>query len=61
MKQGRKLTRVEKSCLLKQGLNPKEYEYAYKISDSYFKVRHKVTKIEKTVDIYRRAKNKHDY
>ena len=57
----RKLTRFEKECCLKQGANPKDYLYAYKISDSYFKVKHKETGIEKTIDVFRRAENKYDY
>lgn len=61
MKRGRRLTRDEKACLVKQGFNPAEYEFAYEINDSYFKIRHKLTKIEKTVDKYRKAKNKYDF
>ena len=45
----------------KQGLNWREYEFAYNISESYFKVRHKEKKIEKTVDRFRKAKSKDDY
>ena len=60
-KRGRRLTRDEKSCLLKQGLNPKEYEFAYDVNDSYFKVRKRETGIEKLVDKYRKAKNRFDY
>lgn len=60
-KRGRRLTRTEKSCLLKQGFNPSEYEFAYDINESYFKIRHRESKIEKTVDKYRKAKNRFDY
>lgn len=61
MKRGRKLTRFEKSCVLKQGKNPSEYMFAYDISESYFKIRHKKTRVECTIDKFRRAKNKYDY
>jgi hypothetical protein len=61
LKRGRRLTRLEKSCVLKQGFDPAEYEYAYKISDSYFKIRHKKNKTEVTIDIYRRSKSKWEY
>lgn len=57
----RRLTRIEKECCLAQGADPKEYLYAYKISDSYFKVVHKETGMQKTIDIYRRAKNRWGY
>ena len=55
MKQGRKLTRFEKSCVQKQGKNPKDYVYAYKVSDSYFKIRHKQTGIEAIVNVFEEA------
>lgn len=61
MKRGRKLTRIEKSNLVAQGLNPSEWEYAYQINESFYKIRNKKTKQEKTIDIYRKAKNRYDY
>ena len=61
MKRGRKLTCFEKSCVQKQGKNPKDYVYAYKVSDSYFKIRHKQTGIEAIVNVFDRSKNKWDY
>jgi hypothetical protein len=61
LKRGRRLTRLEKSCVLKQGFDPADYEYAYKISDSYFKIRHKKNKTEVTIDVYRRSKSKWEY
>lgn len=60
-KRGRRLTRDEKACLIKQGLNPKEYEFAYNVSESYFKVRSRETKVEKMIDRYRKAKHRFDY
>lgn len=61
MKRGRRLTRVEKSNLVAQGLNPSEWEYAYDINESFYKIRNKKTKTERTVDKYRKAKNRWDY
>lgn len=60
-KRGRRLTRVEKSNLVAQGLNPSEWEYAYDINDSFYKIRNKKTKIERTVDKYRKARHRYDY
>lgn len=61
MKRGRRLTRDEKSNLVAQGLNPKEWEYAYQINESYYKIRNKKTKQERTVDVYRKAKHRLDF
>lgn len=61
MKRGRRLTREEKSCLIAQGLDAKQYEFAYDLNESFFKVRNRKTKIEKTVDKFRKAKNRYDY
>lgn len=60
-KRGRRLTRDEKACVLKQGKNPSEYMFARNISESFFKVRHKVTGVEVTIDRFRKAKNRYDY
>ena len=57
----RKLTRFEKECCLKQGCDPRDYLFAYNISESYFMVKSKSTGIEKTIDRYRRAKHRYDY
>ena len=60
-KRGRKLTREEKAFVLKQGKDPKQYMFAYNISESYFKIRHKTSGVECTIDKFRKAKNKYDY
>lgn len=57
-KQGKRLTREQKAILAGHGLNPKEYEYMYQINESYIKVRHKISGIQRTVDVYKKAKNK---
>ena len=61
MKQGRKLTRLEKSCLVAQGHNPAEYMFLQDINDSYFKIIHKKKKKIVIVDKYHKAKSKFDY
>ena len=60
-KRGRRLTRDEKACVLKQGKNPSDYMFAYDISESYFKIRHKTKGTECTIDRFRKSKNKYDY
>ena len=55
------MTREEKACLQKQGLNWREYEFAYEVSDAYFKVRKKDTRIERIVNRFDKAKSKYDY
>jgi hypothetical protein len=50
----RRLTRFEKECCEAQGANPKYYLFAYTINDSYFKIVHKETGVQKTIDVYRR-------
>ena len=57
-KQGKRLTRLQKEILAGHGLNPKEYEFMYQINESYIKVRHKISGIQRTVDVYKKAKNK---
>ena len=61
MKQGRKLTRLEKEYVLGNGKNPKDYIFLYDINDSFFKIKHKVSGIEATCDKFRRAKNRWDF
>lgn len=62
MKRGkRRLTRVEKACILKQGGNPNEYMFSRDVNESYFKAVHKETGVEKMFDRYRKARNKWDY
>lgn len=61
MKRGKRLTREMKAILQGHGLDWREYEFAYQVNDSYMKFRNRRTGIEKTVDIYKRSKNKWDY
>lgn len=63
----RKLTRSEKEQVLGNGKNPKDFFYVGEVLDedgeqtSFFKIKHKTTGAEYTVDKFRRAKNKYDY
>lgn len=63
----RKLTRAEKELVQGNGKNPKEYFYIGEVLDedgeqtSFFKIKHKITGAEYTVDKFRRSKNKYDY
>lgn len=61
MKQGRRLTREEKSCLIAQGHDAKQYMFLENINESYFKAVHKETKRVILIDKYRKAKNRFDY
>lgn len=60
-KRGKRLTRDQKAILQGHGLNWRDYEFVYQINDSYIKVRHKDSGIEKTVDVYKKARHKWDY
>ncbi len=60
-KQPKRLTREQKAILLGHNLNPKEYRFVDRINDSYIKVVNINSGIQKTVDVYRKAKNKWDY
>lgn len=60
-KRGKRLTREQKSILIGHGLDPKQYEFVYQINESYIKIRHKETKIEKTVDVYKKSKSRWGY
>lgn len=60
-KRGKKLTREQKAILTGHGLDPKSYEFVYQINESYIKIRHKETKIEKTVDVYKKSKSRWGY
>ena len=61
MKQYKKLTREQKAIVLGHGLNPKEYRFVEKINDSYIKIVNVNTGIQKTIDIYKKAKNRWDF
>ena len=60
-KRSKRLTREQKAILLGHNLNPKEYRFVEKINDSYIKVVNVNTGIQKTIDVYKKAKNRYDY
>lgn len=61
MRRGKRLTREQKAILQGHGLNWREYEFVCRLNESYIKVRNKTTGIEKTVDVYKKAKHRYDY
>ena len=61
MKQYKRLTRLQKSIVQGHGLNPRDYRFVEQISESYIKIVNVHTGIQKTVDVYKRAKNKWDF
>ena len=61
MRRGKRLTREQKAILQGHGLNWREYEFVCQLNESYIKVRNKTTGIEKTVDVYKKAKHRYDY
>lgn len=60
-KQGKRLTRNQKAILQGHGLNWRDYEFVSQINESYIKVRNRQTGICKTVDVYKKSKNRYDY
>jgi hypothetical protein len=55
------LTREQKAIVLGHGLNVKDYRFVEQINDSYIKVVNVNTGIQKTIDVYKKAKNRYDY
>ena len=61
MKRGKRLTREQKAILVGHQMNPAEYRFVEQINDSYIKVVNVKTGIQRTVDVYKKAKNRWDY
>lgn len=61
MKQGKRLTREQKAIVQGHGLNVKEYRFVEQINDSYIKIVNINTGIQKTVDVYKKSKNRWDF
>lgn len=61
MKQGKRLTREQKSIVLGHGLNVKDYRFVEQINESYIKIVNVHTGIQKTVDVYKKSKHRFDY
>ena len=60
-KRGKRLTREQKAILLGHNLNPKEDRFVAQINDSYLKFINVETGIMKTVDVFKKARNRWDY
>lgn len=56
MKRGKRLTREQKAIVLGNGLDPKDYQYAYNINDDYIKVVNIISGIEKVVNVHKKKK-----
>ncbi|MBO7731721.1 MAG: hypothetical protein J6S67_04195 [Methanobrevibacter sp.] len=61
MKQGKRLTREQKAIVQGHGLNVKEYRFVEQINESYIKIVNVNTGIQKTVDVYKKSKNRWDF
>lgn len=61
MKQGKRLTREQKAIVQGHGLDVKEYRFVEQINESYIKVVNVNTGIQKTIDVYKKAKHRYDY
>lgn len=56
LKRGKRLTRDQKAIVLGNGLNPKDYQYAYDINEDYIKIINIASGIEKIVNVHKRKK-----
>lgn len=61
MKQYKRPTREQKAILIGHGLDAKKYRFVEQINDSYMKFVNIETGIMKTVDVYKKSKNRYDY
>ena len=56
MKRGKRLTREQKAIVLGNGLNPKEYQFAYDVNADYIKVLNITTGVEKILNVHKKKK-----
>ena len=56
LKRGKRLTREQKAIVLGNGLNPKEYQFAYTVNEDYIKVVNIITGVEKILNVHKRRK-----
>lgn len=56
MKRGKRLTREQKSIVLGNGLQPKDYMYMYDVNIDYIKVVNVSTGIERTLNKHKKKK-----
>lgn len=56
MKRGKRLTREQKAIVVGNGLNPKDYMFAYQVNDDYIKVVNITSGVEKTLNTHKKKK-----
>ena len=56
MKRGKRLTREQKAIVVGNGLNPKDYMFAYQVNDDYIKVVNITSGVEKTLNAHKKKK-----
>ena len=56
LKRGKRLTREQKAVVLGNGLDPKEYQFAYTVNEDYIKVVNIITGVEKILNVHKRRK-----
>ena len=56
MKRGKKPTREQKAIVVGNGLNPKDYMFAYQVNDDYIKVVNIISGVEKTLNTHKKKK-----
>lgn len=56
MKRGKRLTREQKAIVVGNGLNPKDYMFAYQVNDDYIKVVNIISGVEKTLNTHKKKK-----
>ena len=56
LKRGKRLTREQKAIVLGNGLNPKEYQFAYTVNEDYIKVVNIITGVEKILNVHKKRK-----
>lgn len=56
MKRGKRLTREQKAIVVGNGLNPKDYMFAYQVNDDYIKVINITSGVEKTLNTHKKKK-----
>ena len=56
MKRGKRLTREQKAVVAGNGLNPKDYMFAYQVNDDYIKVINITSGVEKTLNTHKKKK-----
>lgn len=56
MKRGKRLTREQKAIVVGNGLNPKDYMFAYQVNDDYIKVVNIISGVERALNVHKKKK-----